>query len=113
MVLEIRGCAALGGEMKYTAKDLAAEIGATLEGYGSLELRGVAAPERASSLDLIFVASPKYAVRAEASVAKCVVLPPGIAMSGKTILRAKEAKVAFAKAAALLRETSVIAKGIH
>jgi UDP-3-O-[3-hydroxymyristoyl] glucosamine N-acyltransferase len=106
-------CDEFGGEMKYSAGDLAAAIGANVEGDDAVALSGVAAPERASSLDLIFVDSPKHAARAEASAAKCVILPPGIATSGKTILRAKEAKVAFAKAAALLREASVIANGVH
>jgi UDP-3-O-[3-hydroxymyristoyl] glucosamine N-acyltransferase len=99
--------------MKYTAKDLAEAIGAELEGQGTLELRGVAAPERASSTDLIFADAAKHAERAEASAAKCVVLPDGIAVAGKTVLRAKNAKVAFAKAAALLRDPAIIAAGIH
>jgi UDP-3-O-[3-hydroxymyristoyl] glucosamine N-acyltransferase len=103
----------LGGVMKYTAKDLADAIGATVEGDASVELMGVAAPERASSSDLIFVDSPKHTARAEASAAKCVVLPAGLTVAGKTVLRAENVKVAFAKAAALLREPSIIANGIH
>jgi UDP-3-O-[3-hydroxymyristoyl] glucosamine N-acyltransferase len=99
--------------MKYTAKDLADAIGAVVEGDASLELTGVAAPERASSGDLIFVDSAKHVARAQASAARCVILPVGYAVAGKTILRAKEPKVAFAKAAALLREVSIIAAGIH
>src|SRR6266704_1462677 len=99
--------------MKHTAKDLADAIGAVVEGKGSIELTGVAAPERASSGDLIFVDAAKHTARAEASAAACVILPPGLAVTGKTILRAKEAKVAFAKAAALLREASIIATGVH
>jgi UDP-3-O-[3-hydroxymyristoyl] glucosamine N-acyltransferase len=99
--------------MKHTAKDLAAAIGATVEGDASVELTGVAAPERASSSDLIFVDSPKHTARAEASAAKCVVLPPGLTVAGKTAFLSKNVKVAFAKAAALLREPSIIANGIH
>ena len=99
--------------MKKTAEELAAAVGAGLEGDGSIELTGVAAPERAGSGDLIFVDAPKHAARAEASLARCIVVPPGISVPGKTLLRAKEAKVAFSRAAALLREPSVIAKGIH
>ena len=99
--------------MKYTAKDLAAAIGAVLEGDGSIELAGVAAPERAASSDLIFVDSAKYAAGAETSAAKCAVLPAGLMVAGKTALRTKDAKLAFAKAAALLRDASVIANGVH
>ncbi len=99
--------------MKHTAKDLAVRIDATLEGDPSVAVTAVAAPERASSSDLIFADSPKHTARAEASAAKCVVLAPGLTVAGKTVLRAENAKVAFAKAAALLREPSIIANGIH
>jgi UDP-3-O-[3-hydroxymyristoyl] glucosamine N-acyltransferase len=99
--------------MKHTAKDLAEALGAIVEGDASIELHGVAAPDRASSSELIFVDSPKHTVRAETSAAKCVVLPPGLTVAGKTVLRTENAKVTFAKAAALLREPSIIANGIH
>jgi UDP-3-O-[3-hydroxymyristoyl] glucosamine N-acyltransferase len=99
--------------MKYAAKDLANAIGAVIERDASVQVTGVAAPERASSCDLIFVDSTKHIARAEASAAKCIVLPPGLTVGGKTVLRAENAKVAFAKAAALLREPSIIANGIH
>ena len=99
--------------MKKTAQELAEAVGALLEGDSSIEVTGVAAPERASSADLIFVDAAKHTLRAEASLARCVVVGQGISVAGKTLLRAKEAKVAFAKAAALLREPSLIAKGVH
>jgi len=99
--------------MKHTAKDLADAIGAIVEGDGSVEVMGVAAPERASSSDLIFVDSAKHTARAETSAAKCVVLPAELNVAGKTVLRAGNAKVAFAKAAALLREPTIIANGVH
>jgi UDP-3-O-[3-hydroxymyristoyl] glucosamine N-acyltransferase len=103
----------LGGVMKHTAKNLADAIGAIVEGDGSTEVTGVAAPERASSSDLIFVNATKHVSRAESSAAKCVVLPAGLSVAGKTVLRAENAKVAFAGAAALLREPSIIASGVH
>src|SRR5262249_34438922 len=55
----------------------------------------------------------KHADRAVASAALCVVAPGDISVPGKTLLRAKEAKVAFAKAAGLLREPPLIANGVH
>src|SRR5205807_221751 len=59
--------------MKRTAKELAEAIHATLEGDGNLEIIGVAAPERAASRELIYVDSAKYAERAAASAALCVI----------------------------------------
>jgi len=99
--------------MKKTAQELASAVGAQLEGDGAFELMGVAAPERASSSDLIFVDAAKHLDRAAASAARCVVVSENISVPGKTLLRAKDAKVAFAKAAELLREPSIIASGVH
>src|SRR6266851_9707350 len=99
--------------MKCTAAELAAAIGAKLEGDGAVEVRGVAAPERAGPHDLIYVDAEKHATRASASAALCVIAGEGVSVEGKTVLRHRGAKVAFAKAAALLVEKTPIASGIH
>jgi UDP-3-O-[3-hydroxymyristoyl] glucosamine N-acyltransferase len=99
--------------MKRTAAELAEAIGAKIEGEGSLEVRGVAAPERAGPHDLIYVDALKHAERASASAALCVIAGEGIVVGGKTVLRERNAKAAFAKAAALLLERVPIASGIH
>jgi UDP-3-O-[3-hydroxymyristoyl] glucosamine N-acyltransferase len=99
--------------MKKTAKELAAAVGATIEGNGDLELGAVASPERAGPRDLIFVDSQKNAPRAQASAAICVIARPDLELLGKTILRTATPKLAFAKAAALLMDRSPIATGVH
>lgn len=100
--------------MKRTAQELASHIGARVEGDAALELLGVAAPERASARDLVYVDSPKNASRVAASAAVCVVAPEGVELAGKTVLRHAQPKVAFAKAATLLLDLPVIAPaGIH
>ena len=99
--------------MRYKAKDLAALLGAEVAGDGEAELGGVAAPERASSGDLIFADSARHAARAAASRARCVVVPPDLELAGKTLLRAREPKVAFARAGQLLLERPPIASGVH
>src|SRR5262245_25711696 len=83
-----------GVSMKKTAQELARAIDASVEGDGTVEITGVAAPERASSSELIFVEAAKHAERAASSSAHCVVAPEGISIAGKTVLRTKEAKVA-------------------
>ena len=97
----------------HTAKSVAEAVGATLEGDGGIELRGVAAPERAGPHDLIYVEKAKHAERAAASAALCVVAAENISLPGKTLLRNKQPKVAFAKAAALILERAPIASGVH
>jgi UDP-3-O-[3-hydroxymyristoyl] glucosamine N-acyltransferase len=100
--------------MKRTVQELAKHIGARIEGDGSLELSGIAAPERAGAHDLIYVDSPKNAARVGTSKALCVIGPDGVELGGKTVLRHRQPKVAFAKAAALLLERPAIAApGIH
>jgi UDP-3-O-[3-hydroxymyristoyl] glucosamine N-acyltransferase len=99
--------------MKKTAKELAAAVGATVEGNGDLELRAVASPERAGPRDLIFADSPKEALRAQSSAATCVIAAPDVELPGKTVLRSATPKLAFAKAATLLKERTPIATGVH
>jgi UDP-3-O-[3-hydroxymyristoyl] glucosamine N-acyltransferase len=99
--------------MKHTAKDLSEAIGAQLEGDGTLEISGVAAPERAGARDLIYSESTKHAGRAAASAAICVIAGDGVSLPGKTVLRSAQPKVSFAKAAALLLDRAPIATGVH
>jgi UDP-3-O-[3-hydroxymyristoyl] glucosamine N-acyltransferase len=100
--------------MKRTAQEIANHIGARIEGDASIELSGVAAPERAGAGDLIYVDSPKNAPRAATSGAKCAIALDGIELPGKTVLRHRQPKLAFAKAAALLLDAPAIApSGIH
>src|SRR6266478_1816952 len=99
--------------MKRTAKELAESLGARLEGDGSLEVAGVASPERAGARDLIYVERAKHAARAAASAALCAIAGEGVALPGKTVLRTPHPKVAFAKAAELLLGRPPIATGIH
>jgi UDP-3-O-[3-hydroxymyristoyl] glucosamine N-acyltransferase len=99
--------------MKYTARELAEKIGARVEGDASLELTGVAAPERAGAKQLIYVDAAKHAERAASSAAGCVIAGQGIALPSKTVLRSAQPKVAFAKAAALLLDRAPIANGVH
>lgn len=100
--------------MKRSAGELAGLLGANLEGDGTLELLAVAAPERAGPHDLIYADSPRQLERAAASAANAVIAGGQLALPGKTVLRAANPKLAFAKAAALLMgRTPVTPAGIH
>jgi UDP-3-O-[3-hydroxymyristoyl] glucosamine N-acyltransferase len=99
--------------MNKTAKDLAAQIGATVEGDDTLEVAAVASPERAGARDLIYIESAKHAGRATASAALCVIAGPKTKLPGKTILRSANPKLDFARAAGLLMDRAPIATGIH
>lgn len=99
--------------MTKTAGELAAAIGAELNGDEKFELSGVAAPERAGAHDLIYVEAAKHAERVASSAAGCVIATDGVSIRGKTVLRHAQPKAAFAKAAAILVERGPIAVGIH
>src|SRR5258708_30034931 len=90
--------------MTKTAGELAAAIGAELNGDKDFEVRGVAAPERAGEHDLIYIGAAKHSERAATSAAGCVIAADDVTVRGKTILRHAQPKVAFAKAAAVLVE---------
>jgi UDP-3-O-[3-hydroxymyristoyl] glucosamine N-acyltransferase len=98
--------------MAHTAKELADFLGCTLEGDGSAILSGVAAPESARVDNLIYVETPRQVDRAAASQACCAVIAPGLMLSGKTLLRAANPKLAFARAAAWLLPRAPIATGV-
>lgn len=99
--------------MTRTAKELAEYLGCALEGDGAARVSGVASPASARAQDLIYVESQCHLDRAAASAARCVVIAPGISMSGKILLRAANPKLAFARAAGWLVPPVPIAQGIH
>jgi UDP-3-O-[3-hydroxymyristoyl] glucosamine N-acyltransferase len=99
--------------MTRTASELAKFLGCTIEGDGSKQLSGVAAPDSAAADDLIYVESARHLERAIASRACCVILAPGLSLNGKTLLRTEKPKLAFARAAAWLLPPVPIAAGIH
>ena len=97
-----------------TAGELAGRLKLEVVGDATLPLAGIASPERARETDLIFVEAAKHRERAERSLARCVIAAAGIDLGGKTMLRARDAKLAFAQAGALLHPPArVAAPGVH
>jgi UDP-3-O-[3-hydroxymyristoyl] glucosamine N-acyltransferase len=99
--------------MTRTAHELANFLTCALEGDGTVQLSGVAAPGSATATDLIYVEKARHSARAAASQARCVVIAPELTVDGKTLLRAANPKLAFARAAAWLVPPAPIATGIH
>jgi UDP-3-O-[3-hydroxymyristoyl] glucosamine N-acyltransferase len=99
--------------MTRTAYELAEFLACTLEGDGTVQLSGVAAPGSATVSDLIYVEKASHLARAGSSQARCVIIAPDLAIDGKTLLRASNPKLAFAKAANWLLAPDPIATGIH
>lgn len=94
-------------------RELAHWLDATFEGDGERELHGAAELEKAGSEDLSFVSSPKYWKLAEASAAGCLIATPDFPASGRTIIRAPEARGAFARALFRLYPKPKPESGVH
>ena len=95
-------------------RELAERLGATFEGDGEKDLRGAASVEDAGGDELAFIGSRKAARQFEASAAGCLIVPfdlpnPG----GRTMIRAAEPRLAFARAIALLYPAAPPEPGIH
>lgn len=99
--------------MNHTVGELARYLGARLTGDPHAIVSGVASPERAHATDLIYLASARHRDRAEASAAVCVIIPPGLAVTGKTVLETADPKFCFAKAAALILEKTAAPVSVH
>jgi len=96
-----------------TAGELAAYLGAHVEGDANLPLRGVNSPEGAGPEDLIYVDAPKHLRRAGQSAARCALVAREAQLPGKTLLRTDNPKLAFARAAAWLLAPVRVAEGLH
>jgi UDP-3-O-[3-hydroxymyristoyl] glucosamine N-acyltransferase len=99
--------------MECTARELAEYVGAQIEGDGALKITGCASPGSATAGEVIFIELGKHIDGAAKSRAACVILPPGVELAGKTLLRAANPRLAFARALAWLHPAARIAQGVH
>lgn len=97
----------------HTARELAQFLGVELEGDPDRKISGLAGPERARPDELIYCEGERHRERAEASRAGVAIVPQGFILEGKTLLRAAQPKLAFARSAELLVEARPVARGIH
>ncbi|MGH9403455.1 MAG: UDP-3-O-(3-hydroxymyristoyl)glucosamine N-acyltransferase [Terriglobia bacterium] len=94
-------------------RDLAAQIDSRLEGPPDLEISGVAGMEDASSSDLTFLANPKYVSKAAETAAAAIIVGLDIQLPGRTLLRAADPYLAFARALEIFHPPVRHRPGIH
>ena len=95
--------------MKRSLGEIAKAVGCRLVGDGRLEVSGIASIESASAHDLVFVEDEKYLSAALQSNACAVIAPEfaaGSAGNGRSLLISDHPKLAFARAARMLRDDS-------
>jgi len=91
--------------------ELAAQLGCTVRGDGTLEVRRVAAIETAGPGDLSFVANPKYVRHLQTTRATAVIVSPEVETS-LACLVTKQPYLAYARAAALLHPVAPLEPGV-
>ncbi len=100
-------------------KEIAKRLGCELEGYGELEIGGVAGIEAAGPKELTFLANRKYRRAVETTRAGAILvdareeLPPREGMPGLAVLRSENPYLDFARAIELFYEPPKYAPGVH
>ena len=92
--------------------DLAIRLQASFEGDGDLEIQRAAAVEEACSGDLAFAAGRKGVAMAAVSAAGCLIVDDAFP-AGRTLIRVKDPRTAFAMALAMLYPPKQFAVGVH
>lgn len=101
--------------MPLAIHELARRLGGSVEGDGSLEIRGMAALDEAVEGDLSFLSNPRYAAMVRTTLASAVLVNEGWqGESRAALIRVKNADAAFAQAAVWLARPAIqFTPGIH
>jgi len=92
--------------------ELAAQLGCTLRGDGSLDVRRVAGIETAGPGDLTFLANPRYLPHLQTTRATAVIVSPEVETQ-RACLLSRNPYLAYARAATLLHPAERPAPGVH
>ncbi|MBI2815990.1 MAG: UDP-3-O-(3-hydroxymyristoyl)glucosamine N-acyltransferase [Acidobacteria bacterium] len=96
-----------------SVSELSQSLGAAAEGDLERRISGVAPLESASRTDISFVESERNLRQAVASEAGCVLVPQGLQLPGKTVIRVRNPRYAFARVLELFFPRSAPRPGIH
>ncbi len=99
--------------MQYTTAEIARQLGAELQGDGSVVLTGIAPADSARAGELTFAENEDYFQRAEASAASAILVSGNYNSKSKVLIRVQNARVALAKAMLLFYPEKNFAPGVH
>jgi UDP-3-O-[3-hydroxymyristoyl] glucosamine N-acyltransferase len=99
--------------MPFTAAEIAAQLGGTVQGDPSVLLTGFAPAASAVSGDLTFAENENYFLRSEQSAAAAILVDGKFTSSQKVLIRVPNARIAFAKVLPLFFPEPKFAPGIH
>jgi UDP-3-O-[3-hydroxymyristoyl] glucosamine N-acyltransferase len=99
--------------MTITAADLARQLQGEVVGDGATAITGFAPADTAKAGDLTFAENDAYLAKAEQSAASAILVSGEAKSSRKTLIRVRNARVAFAKALPLFFPEPHMTPGIH
>lgn len=100
--------------MRFTLSALAEQVGAAVEGDGTVEIETVAPIDEAGPGAISFVANPKYARFIETTDASALILQPGIECRRVPVLRHPNPYLTFARVLKLIYpDRPLVEPGVH
>ena len=99
--------------MAKTVAEIANSLGAEVVGDASQLITGVASLTQAKAGHISFIDAPERAEAALASAAGCLIVPIGVTSDSKTLIQAKNPKLAFARTVALFQVNKPFVTGVH
>lgn len=99
--------------MPFTVAQIAGHLDGKVLGNGGLMLTGFAPAETAQAGDLTFAEDAAYFARAERSAAAAIIVDGDYQSATKTIIRVRDARVAFARVLPLFFPEPKFSPGVH
>ncbi|MEE2947184.1 MAG: UDP-3-O-(3-hydroxymyristoyl)glucosamine N-acyltransferase [Verrucomicrobiota bacterium] len=99
--------------MKYSASEIAEQVGGEVVGNGDIKLIGFAQADVAKPGDLTFAEDEKFFRLAEQSEASAILATDQFSSDNKTVIRVKNARVAFARVLPFLFPEKQFGPGTH
>ncbi len=99
--------------MAKTVAEIANSLGAEVVGDASQLISGVASLAQAKADYISFIDAPERAKAAIASAAGCLIVPIGVTSDSKTLIQAKNPKLAFARTVELFQDKKPLIAGVH
>jgi UDP-3-O-[3-hydroxymyristoyl] glucosamine N-acyltransferase len=98
---------------RFTAAEVARELGGQVVGDSSIVLTGFAPADAARKGDLTFAENENYFARAEQSAASAILVAEDFTSNGKTLIRVPNARIAFARVLPLFFPEAHFVPGVH
>ncbi|MDP6795031.1 MAG: UDP-3-O-(3-hydroxymyristoyl)glucosamine N-acyltransferase [Verrucomicrobiota bacterium] len=99
--------------MKYSASEIAEQVGGEVVGNGDVKLVGFAQADAARAGDLTFAEDEKFFRLAEQSEASAILATDQFSSDDKTVIRVQNARVAFARVLPLFFPEKQFGPGVH